>query len=285
MLRPTTISLQIASVPIRLAVGEGELAAALLDRYRAFLHPAPRPFILTLEATAPLASAPSEALRATRAGAKWRVQWQLSEAEFDLARRRGKARGRLTPFAVDSWLRVLLSFLLPPRGGLVLHAATLLRAGRAHVFLGRSGAGKTTLARLVPPAQVFTDEISLLRVVHSRARAYPSPFWGEFKPPLLRRRPARGGRAGVPLAGLYLLIPQFRDGRTVCGEPLPAARAVAGLCAHMLSFASEPLAGPHSGSELARAQLRAAARLLSRVSLRPFRFRAEKSFWRALPRA
>ena len=49
----------------------------------------------------------------------------------------------------------------PAQGGFLVHAASAVRNGRAFVFAGVSGHGKTTLARLAPPdVTLLTDEIS-----------------------------------------------------------------------------------------------------------------------------
>jgi hypothetical protein len=84
-------------------------------------------------------------------------------------------------YALDSLLRVLLSWKLLSCEGFLLHAATIVRNGKAFVFTGRSGAGKSTVASLPPAGSVLTDEISLLRRENGTWRAYGTPFWGEFR--------------------------------------------------------------------------------------------------------
>jgi hypothetical protein len=49
--------------------------------------------------------------------------------------------------ALGTTLRMLLGLLLPAYGGLLVHASAVALGGRVHVFLGASGAGKTTTAR------------------------------------------------------------------------------------------------------------------------------------------
>src|SRR5437773_8348802 len=64
---------------------------------------------------------------------------------------------------------------------LSLHdALPIFRDGKAYIFTGRSGAGKSTVASLSPEGSVLTDEISLLRREHGMWRAYGTPFWGEL---------------------------------------------------------------------------------------------------------
>src|SRR5437879_2603081 len=101
-------------------------------------------------------------------------------------------------YALDSLLRVLLSWKLLGRRGFLLHAATVVRDGKAYIFTGRSGAGKSTVASLSPEGSVLTDEISLLRREHGVWRAYGTPFWGEFR--------AAGSNTSAPVARIVLLL-------------------------------------------------------------------------------
>jgi hypothetical protein len=100
-------------------------------------------------------------------------------------------------YALDSLLRILMSWVLLPHFGFLLHAATVIRSGRAYVCTGRSGAGKSTVASLSPAGSVLTDEISLLRWEDGEWRAYGTPFWGEFR--------AEGRNTSAPLAGIFRL--------------------------------------------------------------------------------
>ena len=65
---------------------------------------------------------------------------------------------------MDSVLRIVHTLVLAGQGGFLVHAASAVRNGKAFVFAGVSGAGKTTISRLAPPdAAVLTDEISYVR--------------------------------------------------------------------------------------------------------------------------
>jgi hypothetical protein len=57
----------------------------------------------------------------------------------------------------ESFLRILYSSILPDRDGLAIHASSLVRDGKAYLFPGKSEAGKTTIARLSPDADLLTD--------------------------------------------------------------------------------------------------------------------------------
>ncbi|GAC1630969.1 MAG: hypothetical protein NVS9B14_02220 [Candidatus Acidiferrum sp.] len=101
-------------------------------------------------------------------------------------------------YALDSLLRMFLSWALLPESGFLLHAATVLHSGKAYVFFGRSGAGKSTVSGLSPRGSVLTDEISLLKFVDGEWRAFGTPFWGEFR--------ADGQNTSAPIAGFFKLV-------------------------------------------------------------------------------
>ena len=90
------------------------------------------------------------------------------------------------------------SLALLPAGALLVHAASLSRAGRAWMFPGPSGSGKTTLTRLSADADLLSDEISIVRLDCGRRRAATA-----------RRSGATWARPGenhaVPMAAIHFL--------------------------------------------------------------------------------
>src|SRR5262249_18785623 len=130
-------------------------------------------------------------------------------------------------YDIDSLVRVLLSMVLLRQDGFLLHAATMVRDGKAYVFCGRSGAGKSTAASLSPAGSVLTDEISLLRRYDGEWFAHGTPFWGEFR---------SGGRnERYPLGGIYALRQATQDS----AEPLSTMKAFRTLLRCVLFFTRE----------------------------------------------
>ena len=130
-------------------------------------------------------------------------------------------------YALDSLLRMLMSWVLLPRFGFLLHAATVIRAGRAYVCAGRSGAGKSTVASLSPQGSVLTDEISLLRREDGIWHAYGTPFWGEFR--------AEGKNASAPASGIFRLTQALENEL----KPLRAAELLRSLLPNTLFFSPD----------------------------------------------
>jgi hypothetical protein len=166
-------------------------------------------------------------------------------------------------YALDSLLRMYLSWVLLTQDGFLLHAASVTRNGKAYIFVGRSGAGKSTVASLSPRGTVLTDEISLLKRVNGEWRAFGTPFWGEFK--------ADGANTSAPVAGIFRLI-QARENRI---EPLRPADLLKALLPCVLFFSSN--VGDHE---------RLLQILIGTIREIPgfhLHFRKNRSFWEVLP--
>ena len=101
------------------------------------------------------------------------------EGEIDLTSRIARVTNRAAIYSFDSFLRILYSLILVQEGGFLLHAASVVRDGQGYAFMGKSGAGKSTIAAHSPEQSVLSDEISLIKKVEADYRLYSTPFWGE----------------------------------------------------------------------------------------------------------
>jgi hypothetical protein len=164
------------------------------------------------------------------------------------------------PYSIDSALRIIHSLILAREGGLLVHAASAVRNGRAFLFAGVSGAGKTTISRLAPlDVTLLTDEISYLRRDGDSYMAYGTPFAGELA--------KVGENVQAPLAALYLL----RQGPENAIEPVSAGDAVRSLLENILFFVQD--------SELVSLVFESACELVKRVPVYRLTFVPDARVW------
>jgi hypothetical protein len=126
-------------------------------------------------------------------------------------------------FALDYPLdELLFQHRLAREGAVEVHGCGVVWKGRALVFCGRSGAGKSTTARLwrrhARGTRLLSDDRVVLRPGRRGVRAFGTPWHGDggFSSP-----------ASAPLAALFFL----RRGRKTRLAPLPRAEAAARLFA------------------------------------------------------
>ncbi|MGO8792329.1 MAG: hypothetical protein ACLQVL_33785 [Terriglobia bacterium] len=124
---------------------------------------------------------PDADLSVRRESGRWVMERGDFRAEWDPECRRGWVRQTANPYSIDGVLRVLHSLILAREGGFLVHAASAVRSGRAFVFAGVSGTGKTTISRLAPAdVTLLTDEISYIR--HSRDTGFGTRDTGVRSP-------------------------------------------------------------------------------------------------------
>jgi len=249
--RKQQFELSIGCVPFRLETSDVRLFRAASSRYAAFREAAAQPIHILLNEFSKSGSRPAE------------FGYEFEGAALRASSRETRFDGVRNEYALDSLLRVLLSWKLAGRHGFLLHAATVVRNGKADVFTGGSGAGKSTVASLSPAGTVLTDEISLLRFENSEWRAYGTPFWGEFR--------AAGSNTSAPVGGLFRIV-QSPENRVTRLRPVEMLRA---LLPNVLFFSAE--------SEANRRLLDILGHAVDSISGYELAFRKETAFWEVLP--
>lgn len=149
------------------------------------------------------------------------VDWQNRRATLAL-----KVRNPL--IGVDYFLRVVGGLAAFDRGGLMIHAAGVERYGEAYLFLGHSGAGKTTTARNSPTGSVLNDDLLVLYPENGLWYAAATPF---YNPTQNRPRPGC-----APIKKILYLVKDQK----VYLEPTPQAQALAEMVACVPILTVEP---------------------------------------------
>lgn len=254
--------IRIGGVSVGVRTDSPAFLGLLHERFAGFIEaPGEADFEFDVELAEVREGSPEDDVRVYRGeGGEWRIERGDFRAVLDPRARRGHIRQTANPYSIDSVLRIVHTLALAPEGGVLMHAASVVRGGRALVFAGASGAGKTTLARLAPPGvAVLSDEVSYVRREGPGYVAHGTPFAGEL---------ARGGEnVSAPLEAIYLL----RQGSAHRVDPVAPAEAARALLANVLFFAQDPA--------LVRAVFDGVARLAEAVPVRRLTFRPDAGLW------
>jgi hypothetical protein len=256
------IVIAIGGVPIRVHTSDPQFLEILQNRYTGFAMPGAdsADFDFEVEIAEPRGVDPDAEVRVERRGGLWMLDRGDFHAEWDTAARWGRIRQTANPYSIDSVLRIVHSLVLAQDGGFLVHAASAVRNGKAFLFSGVSGAGKTTISRLAPPdATLLTDEISYVRKSGDGYVAFGTPFTGELA--------KVGENVSAPVAALYFLA-QGLENRI---DPIPVAEAGRTLLSNILFFAED--------AELVQSVFDAACEFVSRVPVRRLTFMPDARVW------
>jgi hypothetical protein len=259
---------EIGGIPIALSTSDDTFLDLLRQRYTGFLSASLPEFELEFDLTSsgPVSDDDVSVRHDNHAGnnQEWILERGDFRAHWDPRTGRGRVQQNSNPYSLDSVLRILHSLILAERGGFLLHAASAICDGRAFLFSGVSGAGKTTMTKLAPSdATLLTDEISYLRPSlrpsASGYSAFGTPFAGEL---------ARSGENCLaPVAALFFLE-QGPENRI---QELSSAEAVRRLMRNILFFAEDRI--------LVEKLFATACDFASRVPIRRLTFYPDARVW------
>ena len=259
-----SLVIKIGCIPMRVHTTDPDFLAMLQDRYRGFLtpvHDEEQPEIeFDVELTPSRSSNSNGAVRVTEQRGRWTFERGDFHAEWEPEARTGWIRQSAKPYSIDAVLRIAHTLVLARQGGFLLHSASAIRNGKAFLFAGVSGAGKTTISRLAPPdATLLTDEISCVRKRDAGYIAYGTPFTGELD--------KLGENVSAPVAALYLLA----QGPVNRVDPIAPAEATRSRLANILFFARD--------EELVHSIFHSAFEFVSRVPVSRLTFVPDARVW------
>lgn len=259
------LTIEIGGMPIRVNTTDADFLSMLQNRYAGFLGSSEYAAVeFDIDLVTPGFVDPDADVRVTQRAGKWALERGDFRAEWEPARRTGAIRQSANPYSIDAVLRIVHTLVLAQEGGFLLHSASAIRSGKAFLFAGVSGAGKTTISRLAPSdTTLLTDEISYVRKnVRSQDGSYVAhgtPFTGELA--------KLGENVSAPISALYLLA-QGPENRI---DPVAPSHAVRELLANVLFFAED--------QELVQQTFHAACEFVSRVPVSRLTFVPDARVW------
>lgn len=256
------VTIEIGGTAITLRTESAEFHRLLLERYSGFTKcNQAQEFELEVELVGTDATGDlDQDLQVCVKGKQWSMQRGDFHAAWNAANGRGSVRQPASPYAIDSVLRIIHSLMLAERGGFLVHAASAIRNGRAFLFAGVSGAGKTTISRLAPPdTRLLTDEISYVIRKNGKYLACGTPFAGELG--------KVGENVSVPIKAIFLLNkgPQNRI------EDVDQKKAVQSILRNILFFAKD--------QQLVSQVFESACQFVSQVPVRRLTFFPDQRVW------
>lgn len=129
---------------------------------------------------------------------------------------------------IEYFLRVVYALLAFEEGGLLFHAAGIVRDGGGYLFFGHSGSGKTTVARLSSEYVVLNDDLVLISPAGAGWRIHATPFWNPSQ--------VEPTRQDAPLTAMFRLI----QNKQVFTEELRPSQAVAEMISNVPVIPDDP---------------------------------------------
>lgn len=224
-----SVVIAIGDVPVRVNTTDADFLEMLHGRYAGFVSAeADAEFVFDVDLTRPAFADPDADVSVIQRSGRWFMERGDFRAEWNPATSIGTIRQSANPYSIDAVLRIVHSLVLAKQGGFLLHSASAIRNGKAFLFAGVSGAGKTTISRLAPAdTTLLTDEISYVRRRDERYVAFGTPFTGELA--------KLGENTSAPVAAFYLLA-KGSENRI---DPVAASDAGRELLSNMLFFAED----------------------------------------------
>jgi hypothetical protein len=151
------------------------------------------------------------------------------------------------------------SYLVYNKCGLLIHSSCVIDKGKAYLFAGHSGAGKSTAAKLSHPRELLSDEATIVKITSDQITVFNSPFRSELD--------RTGAEETSPLAGIYLLN-QAIDNHIV---PLNKSNGFLNLMDKVFYWS-------HSSEEIGSI-LQLLQHVVNAVSINELHFQKNDTFW------
>ena len=183
--RQRHMDIVVGPLVVRLLTGDGKFARQVAARYP--VHPTEGEVHATLTVQIRQGDTPHRLSNSLPSQVGNAFLWETPTCQLVISpwTREGLLEGICShPLVeIDYALRCVVALTGWFHRALLLHASAIVLDGRAVLFVGPSGTGKSTAARLRPPdAPLLADDLVLLRFCESLCEAWATPFWSKAFP-------------------------------------------------------------------------------------------------------
>ncbi|MEW5951133.1 MAG: hypothetical protein AB1637_04505 [Elusimicrobiota bacterium] len=188
------MKIKLADFVFEFEIKNKKLYSHCLERYEGFLTKESPDFKISAETLA-LKKNPSE----VRIISNQALEIKRGDFLFLLKEKKGCLKLRPSVYSFDSFLRIFSSFLSSKKDMALVHGALSEKDKILYAFLGKSGAGKSTISKILKKKgfNILSDELFFIRADKKNIKAYSSPFWGEMK--------GKGKYVRGKIKGLYFI--------------------------------------------------------------------------------
>lgn len=163
---------------------------------------------------------------------------------------------------IELFFRVVTAIRVFSVGGIMLHAAGIVRDQLGYIFTGYSGAGKTTVCRLSDGCTVLNDDMVILSPGESGWQISATPFTNPTQ--------VRPGSGSAPLHNI-LFLRQDKDHHL---EDVPNSKSVAELLTHVPVMSQSP---QHTSALVSRIE-----DIIRKTEVKELHFLPDRGFWELL---
>ncbi len=256
--------LTIAGLGFEITCNDPALLAYLADRYAAFTDPSKDNFFVSIQVVSHSGNLIDLSGLISFSDREMHFTGPEVEGLIDLDRMRANLNfsSQYAFQVVDYFLRVVLAAAVFKAGGMMLHAAGIVRRGLAYLFFGHSGSGKTTVSRLSNAELVLNDDLVVLMPAGRGWQVYGTPFWNPTQ--------VQPNSDSAGLMGFFRLIQDKR----VYLESMATSQAIAEMIANIPVLPADP---GHNFELLSRIQS-----LVREFPCYRLHFLPDASFWQVI---
>lgn len=177
----------------------------------------------------------------------------------------GKKEAEISPFLnfpfFDFFFRYIFGLSLPSFNGFMFHASSLGKDGKAYIFAGDPGSGKSTIVKLSRNYQPLADDSTIVRRLGKKFFVFSSPFYEKEK--------IKKENLVFPLWGVYFLVKGQENYLTKLSPSLAVGKLIAS-------------ARPYLSGEFLQRAFPIATELAKNVPCYTLYFYKSSSFWEVI---